>query len=190
MAPIFKVAEFVQILVNGSWQEGVVQAVRFGKSGSVSYLVCIFDQSRTLAVPQKDVRPSEQFAAMLSQELEEEMPDPTQDSDNPSIFVSQAPWNDRDDFVNPKPMVPPKKDPKKETTPPRPPTRFKIMTDEEIDALQRGSKSTSTHKHTQWALKTLRGLFDNLFVVYGLKFTCISAPLSIGVLSYEGTLSY
>lgn len=153
MAAIFKVADFVQILDNGCWQEGLVQAVRFNASKAVSYLVCIFDQSRTLAVPQKDVRASERFTTMLSQELDEEMPDPTQDAENPSIFVSQAPWDDRDDFVNPKPMVPPKKDP----TPPRPATRFKIMTEEEIDALQRGSKSNSTHKQTQWALKTLRG---------------------------------
>lgn len=153
MAALFKVADFVQILVNGLWQEGAVQAVRFDKFQAVSYLVCIFDQCRTLAVPQNEVRASERFTAMLSQELDEEMPDPSQDNDNPSVFVSQAPWDDREDFVNPKPMVPPRKDP----TPPRKPTRFKIMTDEEIDALQRGSKSNSTHKHTKWALKTFRG---------------------------------
>lgn len=147
MAVLFKVAQFVDVLINGNWIEAIVQAVRFyGKR--VSYLVCLIDQARDVAVSQENVRASSRFEQMLSQELEIEMLEP---EEPPS--VSQAPWNDKDDFVDPIPMVAPQK----KTTPGKRPSRFQILTEEEIDALQRGSKSASTHKHTQWALKIFRG---------------------------------
>lgn len=131
MAPLFKVAQFVDVLINGDWKEAIVQAVRF--DNGVSYLVCLIDQGKDVAVSEKNVRASARFEMMLSQELDIDMPDPSQ--------------HEEDDFVDPVPLLP-----AENAT-----SRFQILTESEIDALQRGSKSASTHKHTQWALKIFRG---------------------------------
>lgn len=114
---------------------GIVQAVRFDKG--VSYLVCVIDQGRDVAVSEKNVRASSRFEQMLPQELETDMPDPSQ--------------CEEDDFVDPVPLLLPGQ---KKTN-----FCFQVMTEAEIDELQRGSKSASTHKHIEWALKIFRGQY-------------------------------
>lgn len=154
VADFFTLGDFVEVFLNGKWQDAVIQA-RIYKKG-VNCKVCVLNEVKVAYVPHKDVRPSDKFKDELMAEFSEEMIDPTQGGDNPSIQVSQAPWDDREDFTNPKPMVAPA--PKTPVQPVKTKKRFKVLSDAEIDQLQRDSKAANTHKHTRWGLKTLIGI--------------------------------
>lgn len=115
----------------------------------------------------------------LIMELSQDMPDPTQPTDNvissptvsnerPHISVSQEPWKDSNDFINPHPMLPPL--PKLSMPNVKQSSRFHKMTDAQVDALQAGSKSKNTHRSTQWGITALRG--KNIFFVFFFIITC------------------
>lgn len=69
-------------------------------------------------------------------ELSQEMPDQTQSLPQPSLHVSQEPWKDTDDFINPAPMLPPSKPPVKPK-----PSRFLSMSETDLNDLQSNSKA-------------------------------------------------
>lgn len=148
-SPFYHLGDFVDVLVEGIWEEAVIQGRNYTKKGT-EYLVMLINKGKKMSVLYRHVRPSLRFTKMLADELSEEMPDPTQESTT-HVGVSQEPWNDRSDFVNPEPMKAP------------PPKRFKSLSDKELNKLQAGAKAESTHKHTAWGLKVFQGNFLILF---------------------------
>lgn len=80
------------------------------------------------------------------------MPNLTQDNDHSDEFgISKEPWQDRNDFMDPKPMRKPENKPTTKSD------RFKECSEEEILKIQHNSKAASTHKQTKWGVKNLRG---------------------------------
>lgn len=141
----------MEVLKNGKWEEGMVEFATYNKG--FEYTVVLLNLGISVQAVPLFMRSSERFNQMLADELSQDMPDLTQESGNNEQFgVSQVPWQDRDDFQNPKPMKEPVVKSVKKTD------RFKECSEDDILKLQNNSKAASTHKHTKWGVKTLRGM--------------------------------
>lgn len=92
-------------------------------------------------------------------ELTQDMPDPTQPDPviDKHTFLLQDPCDSSDDFVNPLPMAPPKKT---LSDIPQAKSRFKSMSDSDLDALQASSKAKNTQRSTQWGVRQFIGMYS------------------------------
>lgn len=145
----FRKGDFVEVWYNGHWLHAMVEGIQ-GIS-PLTYHVCIMNTATKVTVSSRYIRTNPTLSQDFLKDFEDEIPDLTQQmEDNPLLLVSQPPWDDSDDFVQPRPLNPPKK-----TTTNR--TRFPSMTEAQIDELQLGSKAYNTHRATQWGLKVFRG---------------------------------
>lgn len=151
---LYKNGEFVDALIEGKWHLGIVQGLACTKEiKGIAYIVLLTNENVSKNFSDKMLRPSETFSQELALELENEMPDPVQEipdkieekKEDILIQVSQEPWRDSHDFVNPQPMKAPKT------------KRFLPVTESDIDKLQDQCKSKNTHKQTGWGIRTLRG---------------------------------
>lgn len=161
----YTLGEFVDVLIEGEWHEGVVQGRQYGKRGT-EYIVCLVNKAKQVTILFRNVRPAKRFKEMLEMEFSQEMPDPSQDN-QPTGGVSQEPWKDGADFVNPVPMVAPK------------PKRFRKLEESDLNKLQHGAKAKSTHKATKWGLNVFKGKglkLLSLFVCFSL-IPCIFANI-------------
>lgn len=145
IVPKFSMGEFVDVLKDGVWQEGVVETVNIFKK--VLYSGCLINTATSFMSLENNLRPSENFQKMLEEELSQEMPDLTQkETEKMDTEGTKDLWqNDANNFVNPAPMIPPK--------------RFKSLSDEQLNDLAYQSKAKNTHKHTKWGIKVFRGRF-------------------------------
>lgn len=153
--PIHKKGDFVQVYIEGFWQDAMVEGCT--KRGPMKYNVCVVNTARKFCLFPLYIRTSEKLKEDFLSQFEEEIPDLSQQlTDNPSLFISQHPWDDGHEFSNPPPLNAPKRNPAFGR-------RFRSMSEADIDKLQMGSKAYNTHRSTQWALRVFRGM---LFTCY------------------------
>lgn len=177
---IYSIGQFVDVLIEGQWLLGIVERLAYAdNSQTFSYHVMLTNENVSKIFRENNMRPSETFSQELALELEQEMPDPSQeitDSIQPRINMelSQShPWSSQD-FVKPAPKKPPAT------------KRFLSVTDSEIDKLQDQSKSKNTHKLTGWGVRTLRGKRIFYFIYLHLmvfKFRPPTLPFSFSLVT-------
>lgn len=127
----------------------MVEMVNYNKG--FEYTVILINLGVSVQAVPLFMRSSERFKKMLDDELSQEMPDITQEIGKKEEFgVSQSPWQDREDFIDPQPMKKPVQKSVQKTN------RFKECSENDILKLQTNSKAASTHKHTRWGVKQLR----------------------------------
>lgn len=155
--------------MEGVWEPGIVKSMLYNRG--MRYVIDLFKQGKEVTVSPRALRPSEHLTQEVLNDMLDDMPDPSQEGTNPpdesenvlaqgsetvdipkdiDIAVSQEPWRDGSDFVNPEPMQAPK------------PKRFKEKTASEIDKLQAASKSVNTHRQTQWGVKVFKGKYNSI----------------------------
>lgn len=162
---IYNHGDYVDAFHEGFWQLGIVKGMEY--VNGIGYNVWLTNKNEIHAFSDKMLKPSETFSQEIAKEFEEEMPDPTQEKcqqneQEQPIQVIEDPWlGDSQNFVNPKPMEPPKS------------KRFLEVSEKEIDMLQDQSKSSKTHKLTAWGVKALRGKNIILTLFLHVKFILI-----------------